>query len=682
MQRLRLVLLGLVVLVPLRGTVAQEPARTHTVTIDDYFTLARITALALSPDGKQVAYCEARWQESTGDRKSDLWIVDASSSKSKKLTFDRSNPRSVVWSADNQVIYFLANRKSENSKAAAADGKAQVWRIGPNGDGAKSLTQIDTDVEAFAVTADGHHVFYVTHTDRVEDEWKALREQFKKIDYGHGINKVSRIWKLDTETWRTELFVDAQRYIYEIALTPDGKKLAAITAPDERVVNFEGKSGVVVWDTATKTASPVGDKCYRKDAPSPYAWLENLAIAPDGKTLAFNAIWDGYPCEIVLGVLKDGAWTSKFMPRSKTTSVRGYGAPVAFVKNKELAFLSEAKGRVLLARNLDVDSEAGDTGWGPIGDRVVSLFGHSATGQVKALAMSTPTEFPDIFLWEEGKKPKRLTNINPQTATWKLPNLSVVSWKGANGDRVEGILELPADHQPGQKVPLIVDIHGGPTTAYHFERTYDWYSGRTIMPAKGYAVLCPNYRGSSGYGDRFLTDLIGKENDWEVKDILNGVDQLVDKGIADPQRLAVMGWSNGGYLTNCCITHTDRFKAAISGAGIVDAMMEFGINDEPAYSIVFKRGFPWTADNTYVKASPSWRLFKVKTPTLIHVGGSDERCPPGHSRTLYRVLKEYNQVPTELLVYPGEPHGLKKFANIRGKMEWDNAWLNRYVMGK
>ena len=181
---------------------------------------------------------------------------------------------------------------------------------------------------------------------------------------------------------------------------------------------------------------------------------------------------------------------------------------------------------------------------------------------------------------------------------------------------------------------------------------------------------------------RFLTDLIGKENDWDVKDILNGVDHLVDKGIADPQRLAVMGWSNGGYLTNCCITHTDRFKAAISGAGIVDAMMEFGINDEPAYSIVFKRGFPWTADNTYVKASPSWRLFKVKTPTLIHVGGSDERCPPGHSRTLYRVLKEYNQVPTELLVYPGEPHGLKKYPNIRGKMEWDQAWLNRYVMGK
>jgi dipeptidyl aminopeptidase/acylaminoacyl peptidase len=167
-----------------------------------------------------------------------------------------------------------------------------------------------------------------------------------------------------------------------------------------------------------------------------------------------------------------------------------------------------------------------------------------------------------------------------------------------------------------------------------------------------------------------------------AKDILKGVDHLVDKGIADPDKLAVMGWSNGGYLTNCSITHTTRFKAAISGAGIIDAVMEFGANDEPAYSIVFKKGLPWSAGNRYIEASPSWRLDKVKTPTLIHVGGGDDRCPPGHSKTLYRALKEYNHVPTELLTYPGEPHGLRKYDNIRAKMEWDQAWLSRYVLGK
>ena len=447
------------------------------------------------------------------------------------------------------------------------------------------------------------------------------------------------------------------------------------------MIHFEGKSRVDVWDAGTNTTAAVADQCYRKNAPSPYAWLENLAIAPDGKTVAFNAVWDGYPCEIVLGTKKDGGdWSSRFMPRPRAASVRGYGSPVAFTKNKELTFLSEAKGRVLLARNLDIDSESPDLGRGPIGDHVVGLFSHDSSGQVKALVLSSPTGFADIFIWNT-KKPLRLTNINPQTATWKLPNVSVVSWAGANGDLVEGILELPADYKPGQKIPLMVDIHGGPTTAYHLERAFDWFSARTILPGKGYAVLCPNYRGSSGYGDKFLVDLVGKENDWDVQDILKGVQHLVDKGIADPSRLGIMGWSNGGYLTNCCLTHTDRFKAAISGGGIIDAMMEFGANDEPAYSIVFKRGFPWTSGNTFFSASPSWRLFKIRTPTLIHVGGSDERCPPMHSRTLYRVLKEYNDVPTELLVYPGEPHSLGKYANVRAKMEWDQAWLQKYVMG-
>jgi len=131
----------------------------------------------------------------------------------------------------------------------------------------------------------------------------------------------------------------------------------------------------------------------------------------------------------------------------------------------------------------------------------------------------------------------------------------------------------------------------------------------------------------------------------------------VERGIADPKRLAVSGWSNGGYLTNCIITQTTRFKAAISGAGIIDAVMEWGSNDEPAYTMVFKKGFPWNSSEKYHKASPTYHLDKIRTPTLIHVGANDERCPPGHSRTLYRALKEYLNVPTELLVYPGEAHG-------------------------
>jgi dipeptidyl aminopeptidase/acylaminoacyl peptidase len=298
-----------------------------------------------------------------------------------------------------------------------------------------------------------------------------------------------------------------------------------------------------------------------------------------------------------------------------------------------------------------------------------------------AAVMAMPTKFPDIYTGTGPTDLKQLTNVNPQAAAWKLPHLSIVSWKGAGGESVEGILELPPDYKKGEKVPLVVEIHGGPTTATYYKLQY-WIYGRTLLPARGYAVLCPNYRGSTGYGDKFTADLIGRENDLDVEDILRGVDALIERGIADPDKLAVTGWSNGGYLTNCIITKTPRFKAAISGAGIVDAILEWGSNDEPAYAIVFKQGFPWSNPEKYHKASSTYHLDKIRTPTLIHVGGNDDRCPPGNSRMLYRALKEYVNVPTELVVYPGEGHGIMKYRNRRAKLEWDLAWLDRYVMGK
>jgi dipeptidyl aminopeptidase/acylaminoacyl peptidase len=301
-----------------------------------------------------------------------------------------------------------------------------------------------------------------------------------------------------------------------------------------------------------------------------------------------------------------------------------------------------------------------------------------------AVVMATPTRFADVYTFTRGDKKhefKRVTDVNPQADSWKLPQLSIVKWKGARGDTVEGILELPPDYKKGDKVPLVVEIHGGPTTATYYKLQY-WIYGRTLLPAKGYAVLCPNYRGSTGYGDKFCADLVGHENNLDVEDILKGVDAMVERGIADPDKLAVTGWSNGGYLTNCLITKTPRFKAAISGAGIVDAITEWGTNDEPAYAMVFKQGLPWTNPEKYHKASSTYQLGNIKTPTLIHVGGNDDRCPPGHSKMLYRALKEYLHVPTELVVYPGEGHGIMKYRNRRAKLEWDLAWLDRYVMGK
>jgi dipeptidyl aminopeptidase/acylaminoacyl peptidase len=674
--------LGLALAAPAR---AQAPARTHDITVDDYFTQADLFSVALSPNGVYVAYTEGRWQKSTDDRKTDLWVVFLTGGPPQRLTFDRASYRSPQWDGQSRYIYFLGNRKREGEKRPPYDGKAQVWRIDiarVTSDEPQAVTCVEGGVEMFALARDTRTLYYVKSAEHVGGPFKHLREQFKHIEYGHGVNQFSQVWKLDLYTWREEKVIDAHRVIKEIATSEDGFRVAMITTPDDKVVSFEGRSRVDVYDAPTKKTTTLPDKVFRADAPSPYGWLENLAISPNGQRVAFNVIFDGYPAEIILADLKSQPPEMAKLARPADLHVKGYGSPVQWsADSRGLYFLGERKARVHLYEASEPFAPSPKLRAWTKGDQVVEAFSVTRGDHPPAAILASPTAFPDIFKLDKFGNHRRLTKVNPQADTWKLPKLSVFTWKAPDGTPVEGILELPPDHKPGKPLPLVVEIHGGPTTAAYYKLQY-WIYGRTLLPAKGYALLTPNYRGSTGYGDKFVTDLIGHENDRDVGDILAGMDALVKAGIADPERLAVSGWSNGGYLTNCLITKTTRFKAAISGAGIVDALMEFGSNDEPAYTIVFKQGFPWTSAARYQKASPSYQLNKIRTPTLIHVGGNDERCPPGHSRMLYRALKEYVNVPTELLVYPGEPHGLMKYRNRRAKLEWDLAWLERYVLGR
>lgn len=659
------------------------PPRTHTITIDDYFTQADIFDQQIAPDGNLIAYSEGRWYKSLNERRADLWLVERLGRKIRRLTSDQANDRSLQWSSDGRFLYTLANRKREGEKRPPYDGRTQVWRINPQGGEPQAITAVDGGVLGFALNPSSHELYLLTHREDIDnDPWRRLREQYKHIEYGHGIEKYTVVWKLNLLNFRTEKVIDERRVIRELAVAPHTGRVGMITTPDSKVVSFEGQSRVDVWDPATGKITTLPDKVFRKDLPSPYGWLEKLAWSSDGRRLAFNVIFDAYPSEVVVAEWTGDTPQVFLLSRPPGVSLHGYGSPLAWRGPSTLCFLGDEKARVRLYAASNIHP-----GGKPqyrvltLGDVVVNSFSFTSSGEFGSAVMQDVTHLPDIYDLSGKDGPLRLTNVNPQVDTWKLPQIKTVAWRGANGDPVEGILELPPDYQPGQPLPLVVEIHGGPTTSAHLKLQY-WIYGRTLLPARGYALLAPNYRGSTGYGDKFLTDLIGKENNLDVEDILKGVDALVERGIADPERLAVMGWSNGGYLTNCIITKTTRFKAAISGAGIVDAVMEFGGNDEPAYAISFKQGFPWNNPQKYHQASPTYQLDRIRTPTLIHVGANDERCPPSHSRMLYRALKEYVHVPVELLVYPGEGHGLTKYTNRRAKLEWDLAWLDRWVLGK
>jgi dipeptidyl aminopeptidase/acylaminoacyl peptidase len=673
---LRPLILWLALVAPL----AAQPAavRDHAITVDDYATLAAITQFAVSPDGSQVTYCEGRWDRAEDNRRTDLWVVSTDGKgKPRRLTGERANDRQPKWAADGKSVFVLANRKRAGETKAPYDGTTQVWRVALDGSDPKPVTRIAGGVAGYDYAPKADAVFYATDTSATDDDsFTKLRSKYANPEYGHGKRKTSEVHKLDLTTWRAEKVIGEGRYVREFAATADGQRVGMITAADDTVIRSEGEARVDVWDAAVGKVV-AADESWRKTAASPWPWLENLAWSPDGKRLAFCSIFDAYPAEIIIHTLQGATWTAGRLKRDPSVQIRGYGSPLRW-KADGLMLLVDQRGLSKLAVVTPDDQIAI---FDKEHERSIGAF--EVAGANSALISTKPSGLAKL---EYGTAESGHHTFDPNThaANWKLPAISRVFWKAPDGTEVGGVLELPPDYKKGDKLPLVVGIHGGPTTASYAEQSFDPHNGRLYFAANGYAALYPNYRGSTGYGDKFVTDLIGNENDIEVKDILAGIQHLIKEGIADPDRIGVMGWSNGGYLTNCLITRKDspvKFKAASSGAGILDCVAEWGFNDEPAYPTVFKKGHPWETPDIYRKTSPTYGLGNVTTPTLIHVGGNDERCPPGHSRMLYRALKEYKKVPTELVVYTGEPHGLGKLSNRLAKMEWDLAWFDKYLKG-
>jgi len=653
--------------------------RDHEIVPEDYFGLGTIFACAVSPTGQYAAYVESRWGEGKEGRKNDLWCVDFSTKKRVRLTFDGFGASHPVWAPQDGWIYFLGRQKRSGEEKPPYDGKTQVFRISPLGGEPFPVTRVKGGIRHFDLARDGTCLFYTTTKKVYADQWKSLRKQYSDLEYGHGITTMNAIWKLDLEGWRAEKICKADRVIHEMALSPDKKRIALITTDDNELIVKEGWSRLEVFDIEKESFETLTGSDWRQGHPTPFGWLHDLAWSSDNAALAFSISFDGYATRLFVADW-NGRETASVTELKRPDPAALAGGITWRGESRTLCFLGEVRGRVHIFAIQNVrDGKQGATDCLTPDDIVVGPFGFDEFGGRLAASIATTTHMGDIFLVDGGKY-ERITNINPQVDSWKLPEISIVKWIGADGDEVEGILELP----PGYKnedgpLPLIVELHGGPTAATRLKLRL-WIYGRALMASKGYALFSPNYHGSTGYGDLFTAKLIGRENEIEVTDILTGIDALIEKGVADRDRIGVMGWSNGGYLTNCLIAAApDLFKAASSGAGVLDMVIQWGMEDTPGHVINFMKGLPWEKTSAYIKASPLYTLDKVKTPTLIHVGGADPRVPPAHSRGLYRALHHYLKVPVELVVYPGEAHGLSTHENRLAKMKWDLAWFDKYL---
>ncbi len=665
---------------------AGQPERTHDIEPEDYFSLEVITDCAVSPDGGYVAFVVLGWRDDDQPRSTDLWVVETKTKEIRRLTFDPANDSGPQWGANSRYIYFATSRERAGEERPPYDGSHQVYRVSVDGGEPFPVTRVKDGISGYRLSEDGRTLYYTKSVEQDEDEWKDLRGKYSELEYGHGTRHSSELWTLDLTTWREKKLVAEDRFIRYFAVSRDKRRIAMITAADDRLITHEGWSRMDVFDTVTDGIITLEDKLWRANVPSPHGWIEHPTWSWDGRSLAFTVAWDGYPTRVYVGEWVEGQLTPtvREVQRPKDVEVAGnlYWRP----NSSDLCMQAEhlARLRVYCVTNVR-DGRQGDVRILTPGDVVVHAFDFSRSGRQAAVVKSDTTHGRDLFLIDSAGgniEYAQVTDINPHMATWKLPQISIVKWQGENGDEVQGILELPPDYKEGDgPLPLIVEIHGGPTACTYYRLRF-WIYGRTLMAAKGYALLSPNYRGSTGFGDKFLTDLIGHENNWDVKDILTGVDAMVERGIADPDRLGVMGWSNGGLLTNCVITTTTRFKAASTGAGTVDQLMQWGLEDTPGHVVNYMQGLPWDATEAYVKGSAIYRLGNVTTPTLIHVGAKDPRVPPEHCYTLYRGLKDYLAVPTELVVYPGAGHGLTIRSQRKAKMEWDLAWFEKYILGE
>jgi len=628
----------------------------------DVINVPQISDPQLSPDGRQIVFVQSEADWKANRRIGHIWKVNADGSGSVQMTSGADGENSPRWSPDGKTIAFIAKRGTE------PEAVNQILLISTMGGEARPLTNHATAVSNISWSPDGTSIYFRAPDPKTEDQ--KAREKLKDDVFMYDEDyQQQHLWSVTVSNKSERRITQGDYSVIAYELSRDGRKIAFHRSPTPLLEDNE-KSEVWVMDAAGSGARQIThNKIPETEA----------SLSPDGSHVLFlaqaNQKFETYYNRKIFVAPAAGGDARVLMPDLPYEVDRA-------------AWSRDGKA-IFFVANMGVHSELFKAGLQGGKPEQLTNGKHAINGWMQASAanehvftvheMTSPGEI--WILGAEGAGPRKVTAVfDFLRGEFRLPRQERVEWKGADGTTVEGLLYYPLDYTPGQRYPLAIQTHGGPQASdkFGFGGVQNYVA---VLTAKGYAVLQPNYRGSTGYGDVFLRDMVGHYFQNAHLDVLAGADSLIQAGIADPDRMIKMGWSGGGHMTNKIITVTGRFKAASAGAGAANWVSMYAQSDIRTFRTPWFGGTPWQKDapiNLYWDNSPLKEVSNVTTPTIFLVGQNDQRVPEPQSIEMYRALKS-NGIPTHLYVAPREPHGWAELRHVLFKMNVELDWFEKYA---